>query len=139
MNYITNSTDSQEMLLTVDYEFTNDETVNVDLTLSKDGNNESSQSYSATLVNNGYYSTLTMSGIDVDLETNYKIEIKKDSNTIYKGKAFVTNQTIGEYEINNDNYIKQTTHTSNDFIIRSLLDWIISMFGFVNGSITSNI
>lgn len=117
MNYITNSTEDQSLDLTVNYSFSDNESVNVMVTLSKDGNHSDTQEVSGTVVYNGYYSTLTMSGIDVDLETNYKIEIKKDSNTIYKGKAFVTNQTIGEYEINNDNYIKQTTHTSNDFII----------------------
>lgn len=123
MNYITNSTDSQEMLLTVDYEFTNDETVNVDLTLSKDGNNESSQSYSATLVNNGYYSTLSVSGLDVDLEVNYQAVLRKDDNVIYKGKVYCTNKDTNAYKINQTTNDDSNTFTynadssSNDFII----------------------
>ncbi len=116
MNYITNSTGDQSLDLTVNYNFSDNESVNVMVTLSKDGNHSDTQDVSGTIISNGYYSTLTMSGIDVDLETNYRMEIKKDTNTIYKGKAFVTTQTIGEYEINNDNYVKQAT-TTNDFII----------------------
>ena len=117
MNYITNSTEDQSLDLTVNYSFSDNESVNVMVTLSKDGNHSDTQDVSGTVVFNGYYSTLTVSGLDVDLETSYKMEVKKDSTTIYRGKAFVTNQTLGEYEINNDNYIQQTTHNTNEFII----------------------
>ena len=116
MNYITNDTESQSLDLTVNYSFSENESIDVAVVLSQDGNHSDTQEVSGTVVFNGYYSTLTLSGLSVDLETNYLMEIKKDSKTIYKGKAFVTSQTIGEYEINNDNYIKQAT-TTNDFII----------------------
>ena len=113
MNYISNSTEAQDLDITVNYTFADSEAINVVLTLTKDGNHSDTQDLDATVVYNGYYSTLSVSGLDVDLETFYTMEIKKDTKTIYKGKAFVTTQTIGDYVINNDNYIKQTTNTTN--------------------------
>lgn len=113
MNYITNSTDNQDLDITVNYTFADSESLNVVLTLTKDGNHSDTQDLDGTVVYNGYYSTLSVSGLAVDLETFYTMEIKKDTKTIYKGKAFVTTQTIGDYVINNDNYIKQTTNSTN--------------------------
>lgn len=119
MNYISNSTDVQDLDITVNYTFADSESINVMVTLTKDGNHTDTQSVAGAIVYNGYYSTLSISGLDVDLETFYTMEILKPTGagmaakTIYKGKAFVTTQTIGEYVINNDNYIKQTTNTTN--------------------------
>ena len=116
MNYITNDTGSQALDLTVNYSFSENESIDVSVVLTKDGNHLDTQDISGTVSFNGYYSTLNVSGLDVDLETNYLMEVIKDSKTIYKGKAFVTTQTLGEYEISNNNYIEQAT-TTNDFII----------------------
>jgi len=113
LNYITNSTDNQDLDITVNHTFADGESLNVMVTLTKDGNHSDAQSVAGTIVYNGYYSTLSVSGLDVDLETFYTMEVKKDTKTIYKGKAFVTTQTIGDYVINNDNYIKQTTNSTN--------------------------
>jgi len=113
VNYITNSTENQDLDLTLNYEFGVSEVLNVLVTLKKDGNSTDTQEVEGTAIYNGYYSTLSVSGLNVDLESFYSIDINKDGNNLYKGKAFVTTQTIGEYEINNDNYIKQATDTTN--------------------------
>ena len=119
MNYITNSTDNQDLDITVNHTFADSESLNVMVTLTKDGNHSDAQSVAGTLVYNGYYSTLSVSGLDVDLETFYTMDILKPTGAgqpaknIYKGKTFVTTQTIGDYVINNDNYIKQTTNSTN--------------------------
>ena len=118
MNYLTNSASSQSLDLTLNYEFETDEMLNVNLTLSKEGNSLDTQTISGIATYNGYYSTVSATGWDLDLESFYSMEISEEDNVIYRGKAFVTNQTLGEYEINNNNYIKETTNTSsNEFII----------------------
>ena len=99
MNYISNSTEAQDLDITVNYTFSDSESINVMVTLTKDGNHTDAQSVAGAIVYNGYYSTLSISGLDVDLETFYTMEVKKDTKTIYKGKAFVTTQTIGDYVI----------------------------------------
>jgi hypothetical protein len=113
LNYITNTSASQELDITVNHSFNDGEVLDVSIELSKDGNHSDTQEVSGQISYNGYYSTLSLSGLNVSLESFYSMKVSSLGKIIYKGKAFVTNQTIGEYEINNNNYIKQTTDTTN--------------------------
>lgn len=118
MNYLAKSGASQSLDLTLNYDFSDGEVADVLVTLKKEGNSLDTQSLSGIASYNGYYATVSATGWDLDNEAFYSLEISKDSKEIYKGKAFVTNQTIGEYEMNNDNYVKESTNTSsNEFII----------------------
>lgn len=45
----------------------------------------------------------------------YTVKVKNDTEVVYTGLAFCTNQTIEDYTINKDAYIEHTT--DNEFII----------------------
>ena len=61
------------------------------------------------------YYIQTSVALDVLENKYYTIKVKNNSNVVYTGLAFCTNQTIADYTINKDAYVQHTT--DNEFII----------------------
>lgn len=61
------------------------------------------------------YYIQTSVALDVLQNKYYTIKVKNNSNVVYTGLAFCTNQTIADYTINKDAYTEHST--DNEFII----------------------
>jgi hypothetical protein len=70
--------------------------------------------YAITPTQTDYY--LTISKIVTLVEGNfYTLEVLNGTDVVYKDKIFCTNQVVGSYTINNDEYTEHPT--DNDYIV----------------------
>jgi len=73
------------------------------MTLQKEGTTIAPVSYNITLAGTGYYRTITKT-VTLDEGCSYELIVYNNSDVIYKGRVYCTNQTIEDYTINDDLY-----------------------------------
>jgi hypothetical protein len=73
------------------------------MTLQKEGTTLAPVSYNITLSGSGYYREITKI-VTLEEGCSYALVVYNNSDVIYKGRVYCTNQTIEDYTINNDVY-----------------------------------
>lgn len=107
MNVLTTSTELQELVI-IPRKYTFDT-----LLFTDESNNTTQAATIDSVIDKGYYLVLN---ITCELIENhfYKIELFNDSEIVYKGKVFCTDQQIVTFSVNNRQY---TSHsTTNEYI-----------------------
>ena len=125
MNYI-DATLTAAQTLIVNTNVNDDVVATTDITwtLTKEGNDDSSFTFSTPSANasmsaSGYFQALTIDlddeGIDLDDEHSYLLQGVANSKVIYLGKVFVTSTDLDAYSVNDNHYVEKTS--SNNYII----------------------
>lgn len=122
MNYVTNTTDPQNLSITTRANLLNGESAVVTVELIPENNEDVLISSNSLLTARGYYSTLTLNTgsdtLNLSPETMYNIKVKdSDSKVIYRGKVLSTEQTISAYTVYNNEFTQTASDPNNDFII----------------------
>lgn len=121
MNYIDPSEDGAQVLpLNANCEATD----SVDWTLQKEGNDDNAITFSSpsanfSLTDMRYFQALSCNffaeGIDLDPESFYILKGAVNGSSVYVGKVFVTEQDLGDYSNNKNQYRHKTS--TNNFVI----------------------
>jgi len=123
MNYIDSTiTGVQKLQLNTKVD---NSTVNTDAitwTLTMDGNDDSSITFNTPdstfeISPKGYYQELSLDldGFDIQDNIHYVIEAKKNDDTVYLGKVYVTSTDIANYTVHPNKYTEKTS--TNNFTI----------------------
>jgi hypothetical protein len=121
MNYIANTTESQDLNITSRANLGSGDSTSVSITLTPENGEDTTLSVDGLLTARGYYSTLTMNTsneeLDLSSETMYRISVSDNSGVIYRGKVLSTEQATSTYSVYSTEFVQTASDPNNDFII----------------------